>query len=53
MSCVYWYRMGLKRNLTTAEIVEQLVVACRLCTADMGAVTNVVFMVSLISEYGG
>ncbi|KAG6549465.1 hypothetical protein Mapa_009001 [Marchantia paleacea] len=46
MNCQFCYtgRMGLKRNLTTAEIVEQLVVACRLCTADMGAVTNVVFM---------
>ncbi|KAL3679224.1 hypothetical protein R1sor_022180 [Riccia sorocarpa] len=45
MNCQFCYtgRMGLKRNLTTAEIVEQLVIACRL-TADMGGVTNVVFM---------
>ncbi|KAL2613649.1 hypothetical protein R1flu_025341 [Riccia fluitans] len=45
MNCQFCFtgRMGLKRNLTTAEIVEQLVIACRL-TADIGGVTNVVFM---------
>lgn len=37
--------MGLKRNLTTAEIVEQAVFARRLLSADVGAITNVVFMV--------
>jgi hypothetical protein len=42
--------MGLKRNLSTAEIVEQLVVSCRLFTKDVGAITNVVFMVSLANQ---
>eukprot|EP00250_Pteridium_aquilinum_P012447 c20732_g1_i1 orf=252-1487(-) len=46
MNCQFCYtgRMGLKRNLTTAQIVEQLVVAQRKYAADMGLVTNVVFM---------
>lgn len=37
--------MGLKRNLTTAEIVEQAVFARRLMSAEVGPITNVVFMV--------
>lgn len=46
MNCQFCYtgRMGLKRNLTTAQIVEQLVVAQRKYAAEMGQVTNVVFM---------
>ncbi|KAJ9563809.1 hypothetical protein OSB04_008969 [Centaurea solstitialis] len=37
--------MGLKRNLTAAEIVEQAVFARRLFTSEVGAIRNVVFMV--------
>lgn len=46
MNCQFCYtgRMGLKRNLTTAEIVEQAVVARRLFTSEVGPITNVVFM---------
>ncbi|KAI5080586.1 hypothetical protein GOP47_0003769 [Adiantum capillus-veneris] len=46
MNCQFCYtgRMGLKRNLTTAQIVEQLVIAQRNCAVEMGLVTNVVFM---------
>lgn len=36
--------MGLKRNLTAAEIVEQVVYACRHFTNEVGPITNVVFM---------
>lgn len=45
-------RMGLRKHLSTAEIVEQAVVARRLFTSEFGSITNVVFMVSLeSSEY--
>ncbi|KAH7284385.1 hypothetical protein KP509_34G052300 [Ceratopteris richardii] len=46
MNCQFCYtgRMGLRRNLTAAQIVEQLVIAQRSCAADMGQVSNVVFM---------
>jgi len=39
--------MGLKRNLTTAEIVEQAVYARRLLSHEVGSITNVVFMVCM------
>lgn len=41
-------RMGLKRNLSAAEIVEQAVYARRLLSREVGNITNVVFMVSLL-----
>lgn len=41
-----FYRMGLKRHLTTAEIVEQAVFARRLLSNEVGSISNVVFMVS-------
>ncbi|XP_023643490.1 uncharacterized protein LOC17894108 [Capsella rubella] len=46
MNCQFCYtgRMGLKRNLTTAEIVEQAVYARRLLSHEVGSITNVVFM---------
>lgn len=46
MNCQFCYtgRMGLKRNLTAAEIVEQVVYACRHFTNEVGPITNVVFM---------
>ncbi|XP_057415330.1 uncharacterized protein LOC130710176 isoform X2 [Lotus japonicus] len=46
MNCQFCYtgRMGLKRHLTAAEIVEQAVFARRLLTSDVGSITNVVFM---------
>lgn len=46
MNCQFCYtgRMGLRRNLTTAEIVEQAVFARRLLSAKVGPITNVVFM---------
>uniref|UniRef100_A0A2P2M8P3 Uncharacterized protein MANES_12G029200 n=1 Tax=Rhizophora mucronata TaxID=61149 RepID=A0A2P2M8P3_RHIMU len=46
MNCQFCYtgRMGLKRHLTTAEIVEQVVLAQRLFTSEVGSITNVVFM---------
>ncbi|XWS09450.1 hypothetical protein CRYUN_Cryun40dG0085600 [Craigia yunnanensis] len=37
-------RMGLRRHLTAAEIVEQAVYARRLLSGDVGLITNVVFM---------
>ncbi|KAK6139219.1 hypothetical protein DH2020_027039 [Rehmannia glutinosa] len=37
-------RMGLKRNLSAAEIVEQAVFARRLLSNEVGTITNVVFM---------
>ena len=40
-------RMGLRRHLTAAEIVEQAVFARRLLTDEVGSITNVVFMVGL------
>ncbi|KAK9675560.1 hypothetical protein RND81_11G015200 [Saponaria officinalis] len=46
MNCQFCYtgRMGLKRDLTSAEIVEQAVFARRLFTKEVGSITNVVFM---------
>ncbi|KAK4598101.1 hypothetical protein RGQ29_015554 [Quercus rubra] len=46
MNCQFCYtgRMGLKRHLTAAEIVEQAVFARRLLTSEVGSITNVVFM---------
>ncbi|CAI9092902.1 OLC1v1028260C1 [Oldenlandia corymbosa var. corymbosa] len=46
MNCQFCYtgRMGLRRNLSTAEIVEQAVLARRLLSSEVGAITNVVFM---------
>ncbi|XP_078439416.1 radical SAM superfamily protein [Wolffia australiana] len=46
MNCQFCYtgRMGLKRNLTTAEIVDQAVFARRLLSDEFGSITNVVFM---------
>ena len=41
-------RMGLRRHLTAAEIVEQAVNARRLLSGDVGPITNVVFMVCLL-----
>nr|GLL32742.1 uncharacterized protein LOC109171965 [Ipomoea trifida] len=36
--------MGLRRHLSTAEIVEQAVLARRLLSSEVGPITNVVFM---------
>ncbi|GFQ05926.1 dual-specificity RNA methyltransferase rlmn [Phtheirospermum japonicum] len=46
MNCQFCYtgRMGLKRNLSAAEIVEQAVFARRLLSHEVGLITNVVFM---------
>ncbi|KAL3501195.1 hypothetical protein ACH5RR_035644 [Cinchona calisaya] len=46
MNCQFCYtgRMGLWRNLSTAEIVEQAVLARRLLSTEVGSITNVVFM---------
>ncbi|KAL3006427.1 hypothetical protein AAZX31_08G278000 [Glycine max] len=46
MNCQFCYtgRMGLRRHLTAAEIVEQAVFARRLLTDEVGSITNVVFM---------
>ncbi|XP_037496921.1 dual-specificity RNA methyltransferase RlmN-like [Jatropha curcas] len=46
MNCQFCYtgRMGLKRHLTTAEIVDQVVFAQRLVTSEVGSITNVVFV---------
>lgn len=46
MNCQFCYtgRMGLKRHLTAAEIVEQAVYARRLLSNEVGSITNVVFM---------
>ncbi|XP_028123241.1 uncharacterized protein LOC114320293 isoform X1 [Camellia sinensis] len=46
MNCQFCYtgRMGLRRNLTAGEIVEQAVFARRLLSAEVGSITNVVFM---------
>lgn len=43
----FFGRMGLKRNLSAAEIVEQAVFARRLVSHEVGNITNVVFMVSV------
>lgn len=45
------HRMGLKRNLTAAEIVEQAVYARRLLSREFGSITNVVFMVCILAIY--
>lgn len=46
MNCQFCYtgRMGLRRHLTSAEIVEQAVYGRRLLSGDVGPITNVVFM---------
>ncbi|XP_028213578.1 uncharacterized protein LOC114395907 [Glycine soja] len=46
MNCKFCYtgRMGLRRHLTAAEIVEQAVFARRLFTDEVGSFTSVVFM---------
>lgn len=46
MNCQFCYtgRMGLRKHLTTAEIVEQAVFARRLFSSEFGSITNVVFM---------
>nr|GMD24680.1 dual-specificity RNA methyltransferase RlmN-like [Ipomoea batatas] len=46
MNCQFCYtgRMGLRRHLSTAEIVEQAVLARRLLSSEVGPITNVVFM---------
>lgn len=46
MNCQFCYtgRMGLRRHLTAAEIVEQAVFARRLFLSEIGSITNVVFM---------
>lgn len=46
MNCQFCYtgRMGLQRNLCTAEIVEQALLARRLLSSEVGSITNVVFM---------
>lgn len=46
MNCQFCYtgRMGLRKHLTTAEIVEQTVFARRLFSNESGSITNVVFM---------
>ena len=46
MNCQFCFtaKMGLRGNLSTAQIVEQLVVASRMCAEELGQVTNVVFM---------
>nr|DAD30962.1 TPA_asm: hypothetical protein HUJ06_009813 [Nelumbo nucifera] len=46
MNCQFCYtgRMGLRRHLTAAEIVEQAVFARRLLSSEVGSITNVVFM---------
>lgn len=40
--------MGLRKHLTAAEIVEQAVFARRLFSSEIGSITNVVFMVSIL-----
>eukprot|EP00268_Persea_americana_P012363 TRINITY_DN15204_c0_g1_i4.p1 TRINITY_DN15204_c0_g1~~TRINITY_DN15204_c0_g1_i4.p1 ORF type:complete len:320 (+),score=54.02 TRINITY_DN15204_c0_g1_i4:475-1434(+) len=46
MNCQFCYtgRMGLRKHLTAAEIVEQAVFARRLFSSEIGSITNVVFM---------
>lgn len=46
MNCQFCYtgRMGLRKHLKTAEIVEQAVFARRLFSSEFGSITNVVFM---------
>ncbi|XP_047310360.1 dual-specificity RNA methyltransferase RlmN isoform X2 [Impatiens glandulifera] len=46
MNCQFCYtgRMGLKRNLTAAEIVDQAVFARKLVSSEAVSISNVVFM---------
>ncbi|CAN5966499.1 unnamed protein product [Sphagnum jensenii] len=48
MNCQFSYttKMGLKGNLSTAHVVEQLVIAARMCNQELGlgVVMNVMFM---------
>ncbi|KAL6614852.1 hypothetical protein ACP70R_037122 [Stipagrostis hirtigluma subsp. patula] len=46
MNCQFCFtgRMGLRKHLSTAEIVEQVVFARRLFSNEFGSITNVVFM---------
>ncbi|CAM0881858.1 unnamed protein product [Alopecurus aequalis] len=46
MNCQFCFtgRMGLRKHLSTAEIVEQAVFARRLFSDEFGSITNVVFM---------
>ncbi|XP_059649020.1 uncharacterized protein LOC132294976 [Cornus florida] len=46
LNCQFCFtgRMGLRRNLTAAEIVDQAVFARRLFSSEVGSITNVVFM---------
>ena len=46
MGCTFCYtaKMGLQRNLTTAEIVDQVVQARRKMTEEHGRIGNIVFM---------
>jgi adenine C2-methylase RlmN of 23S rRNA A2503 and tRNA A37 len=46
MNCQFCFtgRMGLQQNLTTAQIVEQLVEARRYLSQEGAEATNVVFM---------
>ncbi|CAI5501369.1 unnamed protein product [Closterium sp. Naga37s-1] len=40
----FFHRMGLQRNLTAGEIVDQVIQIRRLFTEEVGPVTNLVFM---------
>jgi len=53
MNCQFCFtgRMGLRKHLSTAEIVEQAVFARRLFSDEFEAITNVVFMVSILLKY--
>ncbi|KAF9605003.1 hypothetical protein IFM89_012959 [Coptis chinensis] len=46
MNCQFCYtgRMGLKRHLTAAEIIEQTVFVRRVLSGGVGSISNVVFM---------
>ncbi|KQK08926.1 uncharacterized protein LOC100823265 [Brachypodium distachyon] len=46
MNCQFCFtgRMGLRKHLSTAEIVEQAVFARKLFSDEFGSITNVVFM---------
>lgn len=46
MNCQFCFtgRMGLRKHLSTAEIVEQAVFARRIFSEEFGSITNVVFM---------
>lgn len=48
LACLFLiHRMGLRKHLSTAEIVEQAVFARRLFSDEFGSIDNVVFMVSI------